>query len=407
MSGIRDVSLVVAAAFAAACVVVAAQRTRLPSPAYPKSFPDNGITLIDEWVADLDVSRDGRAIAFPRRDPQDWYMDIWTASPSGRNRRCLTCEWTTPAKHRGSAAWHPSGRYVAFSAENDDVRTRKGDRLAEPGVGLNTNLWVATADGTKAWRLTEYETDYANPRGVIHPRFSPDGRRLGWAGPVDAGKVSPGFEWGEWAIHIADFEVQSDVPVLKNVRTLQPGEQHSFYQLDDWSADGRRVLVSANARAGSPVSGQDIYELDVESGAFHALTRTPAEWDQFAHYSPGGRHVLWSSSRGLNVRFHSVEGVSWRREIRTELWMMNLDGSGARRITFFNEPGWRDHVWFQANVAEVPGVYAADNAFVGDPSRVAVVLAYETKPGQFGGVLAVLDLERRRPASTSLPAPAR
>lgn len=386
-------------------LLAADQGARRPSPTYPAWYPDVAITLVDEWVSDLDVPRDGKSIAYSRHDPRDWYMDIWTAGNSGRDRRCRTCDLTEPAKHRGGAGWHPSGRYLAFSAENDDVRTRKGDRLAEPEVGLNTNLWVMSIEAGKAWRLTDYATDYANPKGVIFPHFAPDGKRLAWSGPVDYAKTGAGREWGEWAIYVADFDVQSGVPSIRNIRTLQPGDQHGYYQLDDWSSDGRRLLLSANPNPGQPVTGLDICELDLVTGALRNLTRTPGDWDQFGHYSPDGRHVIWASSRGLTERFRSVEGVNWRRDVRTELWMMNRDGSGPRRLTFLNEAGWRDHAWFRAQVAGTPGVYVADNAFLGDSSHVAAVLAYDTPQGLFGGVLAVLDLDRRR-SMFDIPVPA-
>ena len=389
----------------AGSLLAASQGARRPSPSYPAAYPDLGITLIDEWVSDLDVPRDGKSLAYSRHDPRDWYMDIWTSGRSGRDRRCITCELAEPAKHRGGVGWHPSGRFLAFSAENDDVRTRKGDRLAEPEVGLNTNLWVMSADATKAWRLTDYETDYSNPKGVVFPHFSPDGTRLAWSGPVDHAKTGAGREWGEWAIFVGDFEVQSGVPSVRNIRTLQPGDQHGYYQVDDWSADGRRLLVSANPNPGQPVTGLDICELDLVSGAFRNLTRTPGEWDQFAHYSPDGRHVIWASSRGLTEHFHSIDGVNWRRDIKTDLWMMARDGTGLKRLTFFNEAGWRDYAWFRAQVADTAGVYVADNGFLSDGSHVAAVLAYETPQGLFGGVLAVLVLDRRRPM-TDLTIPA-
>lgn len=378
-----------------------------PAGAYPKAFPEYGLTLLDEWVGDFDVSRDGRSVAYARRDPRDWFMDVWVSRLSGRDRRCLTCDLVSPSKHAGSVTWHPSGQFLAFSAENDDVRSRRGDRLAEPGSGLNTNLWVLAVDSGKVWRLTDYETDASNPKGVVFPHFSRDGRRLAWSGPVEPARPAPGFEWGTWAIFVADFEVQSGTPVVRNVRTLQPGQQHAYYEVDDWSADGRRMLVSANARAGQPTSGLDIYELDVNSGSFRPLMRTKGEWDQFAHYSPDGRHVLWASSRGLPVQIHSVEDLNWRRDIKTELWMMNRDGSGARRLTFFNETGWRDHTWFQTKVADSDAVYVADNQFMPDGSRVAAVLGYETRQGQFDAVLAVIDLDRVRTTPTPPSSPAR
>lgn len=377
--------------------LVAGQGTRHPILHYPSRYPQLGITLFDEWVADVDVPRDGRTIFYSRHDPRDWYTDIWSCDRVGRDRRCLSCELAEPAKHRGGVSWDPSGRFVAFSAENDDVRSRKGDRLAEPEIGLNTNLWVMSADGAKAWRMTDYETDAVNPRGAIYPHFSPDGKRLAWSGPVDHARTGAGYEWGEWAIFVADFEVEAGVPSIANIRRLQPGEQHGYYEVDDWSADGRRLLVSANPEARQPVTGMDICEFDLVSGAFRRLTRTPGEWDQFAHYAPDGRHVIWASSRGVAQRFRSVEGVDWLRDVRTDLWEMQRDGAGVKRLTFFNEAGSRDSAWFRSQVALAPGVYAADNAFAGSGSHVAAILAYETPQGLLEGVLVMLDLDARRP----------
>jgi Tol biopolymer transport system component len=389
----------------ASLLVAAEQGGRASAPAFPKTFSDVGITLLDEWVADLDLSVDGKWIGYPRRDPRDWYLDIWAVRPTGQDRHCLTCELPEPSKHRGSVSWHPSGQYLAFSAENDDVRTRKGDRLAEPGSALNTNLWAMTASGGKAWKLTDYETDYVNPRGVLHPLFSRDGKRLCWSGPVGRSNNRKGYEWGEWAISMADFDVQNGVPGIRNTRTLQPGVQHAFYQADDWSKDGRRLLLSANPRVGQTVSGQDIYEFEIETGTLRRLTRSDTDWDQAAHYSPDGRHVIWTSSRGLNVRFRSVDGLNWRRDLATELWVMNKDGSGARRLTYFNERGWRDYAWFRDSVAATRRVTVADCAFMPDGDHAVIVLSYETKQGQMNSVLAVLDIERRRQAAATPASP--
>ena len=135
------------------------------------------------------------------------------------------------------------------------------------------------------------------------------------------------------------------------------------------------------------------------------LTRSDREWNQGPHYAPDGRHVLWASSRGLDVRFKSLEGLNWRRDLKTELWMMNRDGTGPRRLTFFNEAGWRDYAWFRANVASVPRVMVSDNGFVQDTGHAAVVLGYETRQGQFGSVLALLDLDRRRSTTPGAPSP--
>ncbi|RPJ64470.1 MAG: hypothetical protein EHM24_22830, partial [Acidobacteria bacterium] len=219
----------------AACTVLAAVPPPAQKPRFPRTFADVGITLLDEWAADLDLSADGKRLLYARRDPRDWYFDLWLARPSGREQECVGCGLPDPSKHRGGPSWHPAGEFLAFSAENSDVRTRRADRLAEPGTALNTNLWVMSADGSKAWQLTDYETDYKEPRGVLGPAFSPDGTRIAWTGPVNRSPAGPGYEWGEWAIFLADFVVEDGVPTLRNTRQLQPGAQHGFYQVDDWS----------------------------------------------------------------------------------------------------------------------------------------------------------------------------
>ena len=70
----------------AGSLLAASQGARRPSPSYPAAYPDLGITLIDEWVSDLDVPRDGSLLAYSRHDPRDWYMDIWTSGRLGRDR---------------------------------------------------------------------------------------------------------------------------------------------------------------------------------------------------------------------------------------------------------------------------------------------------------------------------------
>ncbi len=392
----------------------------VPQPRFPRVYRDLGITLLDEWVTDVDLSADGTRLAYARRDPRDWYLDIWTVRPSGRERTCVTCELPVPTKHRGAPVWHPDGEWLLFSAENDDVRTRKADRMAEPATALNTNLWAVAASGARAVPLTAYPTDYKEPRGVLAPIVAPDGKHVAWAGPVerdDAAKAAEkaaekaagnaaepivegadkapekGYEWGRWAIFLAELEMTDGIPALRNVREVAPGRQGGYYQVDDWSHDGRRLLLTASAARGQGLASLDIYEYDLASDRLRPLTQT-TDWDHHAHYSADGRQVVWSSSRGLNVKFRSVEGLNWRRDVRTDLWAMNRDGSEPRRLTFFNEPGHRDQAWFRSRVFRTPRVFVSDMVSLLDGTRLAAVLGYEASAGQLGGVLAVLDLNR-------------
>ena len=51
-----------------------------------------------------------------------------------------------------------------------------GDRIA---FAAGDDVWLAAADGGRAWPLT------VDGAGVSYPRFSPDGTRLAWTSACD------------------------------------------------------------------------------------------------------------------------------------------------------------------------------------------------------------------------------
>ena len=50
------------------------------------------------------------------------------------------------------------------------------------------------------------------------------------------------------------------------------------------------------------------------------------------------------SSTGFDIDFISIEGHEWKKYIETELWIMDADGSGKQRLTYFNEPGYPEYM---------------------------------------------------------------
>lgn len=338
----------------------------------------------------VDWSR-GNMIVFDR-PAADGYFDIYTISPDGSGEACLTCGRPGfPSRNKGNPAWHPSGQYIAFQAQKPGVTGRLIDQLANPGSGVNNDVWVMDHGATRAWRLTDVPVGEG---GVLHPHFSPAGDRLLWSE-----RVGPGGRFGEWVLRLAEFAVDPDGPRIDNVRTFQPGAQHRFYEPHGFSLDGRRILFSGNLEPAQDEFFIDIYWMDLETQALVDLTPAPDEWDEHGQLSPAGDRIVWISSLGATTRPRLGA-------LETDYWIMSADGTNKTRLTFFNDPAHPEYVR--------GGAIAGDSAWSPDGSRLAGYLVLDTQ--RLTGRIVLIDLAapaasaaataaERRPRDSSLSSP--
>ncbi|MBU7047563.1 MAG: PD40 domain-containing protein [Theionarchaea archaeon] len=198
------------------------------------------ITVIAEFGKSLDWCPTNNLIACGKMG-DDSYYDVCIMNPDGSDERILTTSGC-PQKHNGNPVWHPSGEYIAFTSQNEDAVCDECDRVAIPGRGINCNLWVVTKDGSTFWQLTNYPSSATNPKGVIHPQFSHDGKRLLWAERLQNKRGTP---WGEWVLKVADFVIEDEC-YLKNIQSYQPGESLRFYESHAFSKDDTKILFSGN-----------------------------------------------------------------------------------------------------------------------------------------------------------------
>lgn len=309
-------------------------------------------------------------IAFEKVGPRRFF-EIYTMRPDGSEQRCLTCGRDSPPRHNGSPSWDPAGKFILFTAEKPETPAYL-DNWAVPGKGLNCDLWVMTADGRNYWRLTDLPLGTGrNIPGLIHPQFARDGKKVFWAERLGAGG-----SWGRWILRVADF-VETPEPHLGTVKTFDPGKHGPgggtpFYESHDFSSDGSKILFSANLLAGQPQHGLDICELDLDTGKTTRLTETFEDWDEHAHYSPDGKKIVWMSSSGLDITWGDTRRNAWKAFVKTDLWMMNADGSGKVRLTYFNQPGAPEYFGKRCIVS--------DNAWSPDGRRIVVNVAYESAP---------------------------
>jgi hypothetical protein len=267
-------------------------------------------------------------IALDMESPSGFF-DVYTMRPDGSELACLTCERQAglPAEGQiGQPGWHPSGEFLVIQAQNPELEGIRRlpfglDRtILGPGAGINNNLWILTADGSQAWQLTDVES----LKGVLHPHFSPDGNRLLW-GQVIGEQLD---RIGHWAIMLADFSFEGGTPSLSNIQQMQPGGLQ-LYEVHGFSPDGRLILYSGIPQGGYYYD-MEVYLMELESQQVTRLTDND-EWDEHAHFTPDGSRIVWTSSAGIPQR-------KGRTRPFLDYWIMNLDGSGKQRLTYFNDP---------------------------------------------------------------------
>jgi Tol biopolymer transport system component len=329
------------------------------------------ITTVREDGGRLDWSGRRNLIAFDKLGRDDFF-DIYTMTPDGRQETCLTCDKPQlPNKMIGNPSWHPSGDYLVFQAQN---RYRGFGRLtnyfANPGAGVNNDVWVMDAAGRQFWQITKVE-----PRigGVLHPHFSTDGSKLFWSQRVSV----RGGSWGVWSLHVADFAIVNGAPQIRNERVMQPGRQRKMYESHGFSPDGRWVIFSGNLEPRQEEIHADIYLLNLETTELKNLTSTQKEWDEHAHFSPDGRTIVWMSSKDQPYKLRAGD-------LKTDYWLMNPDGSNKRRLTYFNQKG---HPHFIDK-----GAAAADSSWSPDGRRLA---AYVITDVRKGGRIVMIDVDAR------------
>ncbi|WP_188237878.1 alpha/beta hydrolase family protein [Sphingopyxis sp. LK2115] len=283
-----------------------------------------GADLFDLAIAaDPQISPDGRHIAYVRR-ANDIMTDravssIWLID-TATGREIPLAGQDGPAF---SPRWSPDGSRLAYVS----------------AAGGSAQLWVRWMDGGEAVRLTGLPTSPSSltwapdGRSIAYTMLVKDeGAKLGsapankpegakWAEPLDVrtlltyradgqGYVEPGFE------KIFLIPATGGAP-----RQLTFGPYHDGGPLS-WSRDGRTLYFSANRQPDwetDPLESE-IHALDVASGAIATLTDRDGP-DANPLVSPDGRLIAWL---GFDDAKRAYE--------QTELYVMNRDGSGRRRI---------------------------------------------------------------------------
>lgn len=274
-------------------------------------------------AADPQISPDGARIAYVRRT-NDIMTDravssIWMIDVASSEERPLV----TGAGTHVSPRWSPDGKRLAYVSTQSGGGAELHVRWMDSGASANITA-LPGAPGAISW--------------------SPDGTRLAYTArvpgtPLVLGKPPAKPEGAEWGkpLQVIDkvtyrrdgggyVEAGTSQLFVVDARGGAPRQltfgEYSNGGTVEWTPDGTSLLFSANRKADWELEplGSEIYKLDIASGAITALT-TRVGPDFAPQVSPDGRQVAYLGHDDVGNAFD-----------QTNLYVMNIDGSGSRQL---------------------------------------------------------------------------
>lgn len=287
-----------------------------------------------------------------------------SSKPNAQVEKNLTIEKLYMTRAIGETTWSPDGKKIAFIS---NISGRNNLWLVPAEGGWPTQLtisdqrqfspawspdgkWIAYQsdyDGDEQWDIfvvspkTGQVVNLTNTREVaeLAPSWSPDGRYLAYlvkpktsssyeidvydmlmrevkhitsGTPKDKGNVGPVWSKdGKWIAYTQEHAKGTDANIfVAEVATgkstlLTPHNGENLYSANDFSPDGKQLLITSNAGNGSDNAGL----LDISSRKIAWLTQD--KWEiSGGHFSPDGQQVTWTANVDGNadIFLHDLAG---------------------------------------------------------------------------------------------------
>ncbi len=287
------------------------------------------------WVADPQISPDGRRVAFVRvtvNEKKDGYdTTVWIVDADGAQApRPLT---TGPQDL--APRWSPDGRRVAFTRA-----VEKAGKLQPP------QLYVMAMDGGEARALTDL------PKGAGSPSWSPDGRTIAFTSTTSAKDLERAAGGRKTASGEEDRE--SDVKVVTRagyrsngrgfLDTARPGHVWTVAVVDGPDKPAPRQVTSGEFEEASPDFSPDGARIFLVSNRVKEPSYASPDSDVFAVPAAGGEPTQVASIEGTIGEFTLsadgrrivFQGVPRGEPVRSydqpELYVADVGSSAAPRL---------------------------------------------------------------------------
>lgn len=204
-------------------------------------------------------------------------------------------------------SWHPSGRLLAFSANQVRQFFHTANTEVRDVVDLDSDLAICMTDsGT----VTSTPGLCRPDRLETYPSWSPDGRYLYYcSAPVlwSDRTEAPPEHYSEVRYDLMRISYDLETGIWGEPETLLSSDRTGLsITLPRVSPDGRFLLFCMADYGCFPIhrSGADIYMMDLRSGSYDRLGANSDQADTWHSWSSNGRWFVFSSKRpdGLLAR---------------------------------------------------------------------------------------------------------